>query len=94
MQDTRLIKESENITRLNLCELENNLGETLNAVAKSLDRIIIQHEGKDIAVIVPIEDLALIEEMEDRIDVEAAEAAIAEEGDNISLAELKAELGL
>jgi hypothetical protein len=41
-----------------------------------------------------IEDLALIEEMEDRIDIEAAEAAIAEEGDNISLAKLKAELGL
>jgi len=94
MQDTRLIKESENRTRLNLCELENNLGETLKEVAKTLDRIVIHHEGKDIAVIVPIEDLALIEEMEDSIDIEAAEAAIAEEGDNISLAELKAELGL
>jgi len=32
--------------------------------------------------------------MEERIDIEAAEAAIAEEGDHISLAKLKAELGL
>ena len=94
MQDTRLIKESEHITRLNLCELENNLGETLKKVAKTLDRIVIHHEGKDIALIVPIEDLALIEEMEDCIDIKAAEAALAEEGENISLAELKAELGL
>ncbi len=94
MQDTSLIKESENITRLNLCELETNLGETLNTVANTLDRIVIHHQGKDIAVIVPLEDLALIEEMEDHIDIEAAEKAIAEEGENISLAELKAELGL
>ena len=43
---------------------------------------------------VPIEDLALIAEMEDRLGADAAEVALAEEGENIKLADLKAELGL
>jgi hypothetical protein len=54
----------------------------------------VHHQGKDIAVLVPLEDLALIEEMEDRFDVENAEAAMAEDAKNIKLADLKAELGL
>lgn len=86
--------DDTNITRLSLAELGENLEDTLKRVAGELRRVVVHHQGKDIAVLVPLEDLALIEEMEDRFDVENAEAAMAEDAKNIKLADLKAELGL
>ena len=94
MHETAPRLDDTNITRLSLAELGENLEDTLKRVAGELRRVVVHHQGKDIAVLVPLEDLALIEEMEDRFDVENAEAALAEEGENIKLADLKAELGL
>jgi prevent-host-death family protein len=94
MHETAPRLDDTNITRLSLAELGENLEDTLKRVAGELRRVVVHHQGKDIAVLVPLEDLALIEEMEDRFDVENAEAAMAEEGENIKLADLKAELGL
>jgi prevent-host-death family protein len=94
MHETAPRLDDTNITRLSLAELGENLEDTLKRVAGELRRVVVHHQGKDIAVLVPLEDLALIEEMEDRLDVENAEAAMAEEGKNIKLADLKAELGL
>ena len=94
MHDTSERLNEQSITRLTLCEVEENLEDTLKRIATELKRVIVHHEGKDIAVLVPIEDLALLEEIEDRLDVEAAKTALAEEGENISLTALKAELGL
>ena len=94
MHETSEILNEQSITRLTLCEVEENLEDTLQRVATELKRFIVHHEGKDIAVLVPIEYLALLEEIEDRLDVEAAKTALAEEGENISLTALKAELGL
>ena len=94
MHETAPRLDDTNITRLSLAELGENLEDTLKRVAGELRRVVVHHQGKDIAVLVPLEDLALIEEMEDRFDVENAEAAMAEDGENIKLADLKAELGL
>jgi prevent-host-death family protein len=94
MHETAPRLDDTNITRLSLAELGENLEDTLKRVAGELRRVVVHHQGKDIAVLVPIEDLALIEEMEDRLDADAAEAAMAEDGKNIKLADLKAELGL
>jgi prevent-host-death family protein len=94
MHETAPRLDDTNITRLSLAELGENLEDTLKRVAGELRRVVVHHQGKDIAVLVPLEDLALIEEMEDRFDVENAEAAMAGEGENIKLADLKAELGL
>jgi prevent-host-death family protein len=94
MHETAPRLDDTNITRLSLAELGENLEDTLKRVAGELRRVVVHHQGKDIAVLVPLEDLALIEEMEDRFDVENAEAAMAEDGKNIKLADLKAELGL
>lgn len=94
MHETAPRLDDTNITRLSLAELGENLEDTLKRVATELRRVVVHHQGKDIAVLVPLEDLALIEEMEDRFDVENAEAAMTEEGENIKLADLKAELGL
>jgi prevent-host-death family protein len=94
MHETAPRLDDTNITRLSLAELGENLEDTLKRVAGELRRVVVHHQGKDIAVLVPLEDLALIEEMEDRFDVENAEAAMAEDAKNIKLADLKAELGL
>lgn len=94
MHETAPRLDDTNITRLSLAELGENLEDTLKRVAGELRRVVVHHQGKDIALLVPLEDLALIEEMEDRFDVENAEAAMAENGKNIKLADLKAELGL
>lgn len=94
MHETSERLNEQSITRLTLCEVEENLEDTLKRVATELKRVIVHHEGKDIAVLVPIEDLALLEEIEDRLDLEAAKAALAEEGENISLTALKSDLGL
>jgi prevent-host-death family protein len=94
MHETAPRLDDPSITRLSLAELGENLEDTLKRVAGELRRVVVHHQGKDIAVLVPLEDLALIEEMEDRFDVENAEAAMAEDAKNIKLADLKAELGL
>jgi PHD/YefM family antitoxin component YafN of YafNO toxin-antitoxin module len=94
MHETAPRLDDTNITRLSQAELGENLEDTLKRVAGELRRVVVHHQGKDIAVLVPLEDLALIEEMEDRFDLENAEAAMAEDGKNIKLADLKAELGL
>jgi len=48
---------------------------TLTRVAKQKKRIILHRRGKDIAVLVPVEDLVLLEELEDRLDAEDFRAA-------------------
>jgi prevent-host-death family protein len=94
MHETAPRLDDSSITRLSLAELGENLEDTLKLVAAELRRVVVHHQGKDLAVLVSLEDLALIEETEDRFDVENAEAALAEKGENIKLADLKAELGL
>jgi prevent-host-death family protein len=94
MHETAPRSDNTSITRLSLAELGENLEDTLKRVAGELRRVVVHHQGKDLAVLVSLEDLALIEETEDRFDVENAEAALAEKGENIKLADLKAELGL
>lgn len=56
-------------------------------------RIIIQHRGRDVAALVPLEDLARLEELEDRADVEAAREALKEPG-SIPWEKVKQDLGL
>ena len=57
-------------------EARSGFADTLNRVIYRKERVVLQRRGKDVAVIVPIEDLALLEELEDRLDVEAADAAL------------------
>jgi hypothetical protein len=59
---------------------------------------VISRHGKEVAAVIPIEDLRLLERLMeaemDRQDIEAARAAIISPGDNISLQDLKPEIGL
>ena len=60
--------------------------------------VLSSRRGKDLAAVVPIEDLRLLERLaqkqEDRIDLEDARNALAEPGDNIAWAKIKADLDL
>lgn len=70
---------------------------TFKRVAKSHERVVVRHEGKDCAVIVPLDDLALIRRIEDEIDLAAAKRALAQTKRGrklIPLETLKRDLGL
>jgi hypothetical protein len=56
------------------------------------ERIVLRRRGKDVAVLVPVEDLKLLEEIEDRIDIEEAKKALKEKG-KIPWTKLKKKLG-
>lgn len=50
----------------------DNFSEVVARAAYGKERIYITKNGKNLAVLIPVEDMALLEELEDRLD--AAEA--------------------
>jgi antitoxin (DNA-binding transcriptional repressor) of toxin-antitoxin stability system len=72
-----------------------NLQATIESIALG-ERIILQKEGKSIAVIVTIEELELIQEiesLEDQFDLKAAEEAM-KESELVPWEEVKLRLGI
>jgi broad specificity phosphatase PhoE len=51
MHETAPRSDDTNITRLSLAELGENLEDTLKRVAGELRRVVVHHQGKDIAVL-------------------------------------------
>ena len=83
------------MTHLTLNDTDKGFSEILDRVAEKKERIILQRHGKEIAVLVPVEDLALLEEMEDRLDIEEAERRLADPTDTpIPYEQARKELGL
>jgi prevent-host-death family protein len=86
------------MARLAVSKAHEAFSGTINRVAKKKQRIVLQRRGKDVAVLVPLEDLALLEELEDRQDLEDFRAAKEEwERDGrktIPWEKVKADLGL
>ena len=66
------------MTRMTIGEARQNLAETINRVRYQHERIVLERNGKAVAVLIPLDDLALIEQLEDRQDVVEAEKALAE----------------
>jgi len=54
--------------RLTTGNVRKDFAQTLNQVAFGRERIVLNRRGKDVAVLVPIEDLKLLEEIEDTLD--------------------------
>jgi len=50
---------------------------TFRRVARSRERVVVRDQGKDCAVIVPLEDLELIEQIENEIDRREAKKILA-----------------
>ncbi|MBU0606377.1 MAG: type II toxin-antitoxin system Phd/YefM family antitoxin [Armatimonadetes bacterium] len=53
------------MSNMSVSELRNDLSTTLNRVAFSRERIVLERQGKVVAVLVPEQDLKLLEELED-----------------------------
>ena len=66
------------MTHLEASQACHEFTDTLERVSLGKERIVLQNQGQDVAVLVPIEDLSLIEQLEDVADAKAAEAAEAE----------------
>lgn len=81
------------MTRMEASQARTEFSDALNRVAYKGERIVLSRRGKDVAVLVTVEDLALLEEMEDRMDVEAARKALKEKG-RIPWEKVKKDLGL
>lgn len=86
------------MAHLNVSEARSGFSEIVNNAAYGGKRTVISRKGKEVAAVIPIEDLRLLERLVeaemDRQDIESATVAMAEPGANISLEELKQEIGL
>jgi prevent-host-death family protein len=77
-------------------DAREHFSDVVNRAAYGKERVGLLRHGKQVAVVVPVEDLALLERLEEQIDLADARIALAEarlEG-TASLEDLAAELGL
>jgi prevent-host-death family protein len=84
------------MTKLPASQVRKDFAEALNKVAYQHERIVLHRRGKDVAVLVPMEDLELLEKLEDQLDIEAADQALADPQNKtrIPWEQVKAKLGL
>ncbi len=65
-------------TRLSISEARDDFAELVNRVAYGRERVRLARRGRDVAVLVPMEDLRLLEALEDELDLAAAREALAD----------------
>jgi prevent-host-death family protein len=84
------------MTRLHTSKAREDFSDTINRVAYSGERIVLERRGKAVAAIVPIADLEFLQELENRTDLDAARAALADTGKHgaVPWEKIKADLGL
>ncbi|HPO12113.1 MAG TPA: hypothetical protein PLI09_01605 [Candidatus Hydrogenedentes bacterium] len=82
------------MTRLILEELSKNAADTLGRATEEGNSVLLQVDGKDIAVVVSLDEYRQFREWEDRRDLEAIQQSKEEPGEYMSWEELKAECGL
>jgi prevent-host-death family protein len=75
-------------------DAREHLSEIINRTAYGKERIVLSRRGKELLVLIPMEDLKLIELAEDLIDLRDAKEALKEyeEGRVISLEEIEKRL--
>jgi Antitoxin Phd_YefM, type II toxin-antitoxin system len=83
------------MARLSLSQSE--LPEIVTRTAKTKERTILSHRGKDVAALVPMEDVRLLERLTqqeiDRRDLADARKALAERGRRLPLRDFLRQLG-
>ena len=84
------------MTSLTVSKAREEFSETVNHVAYTKERVMVERHGKAIVAMVPVEDLELLQDLEDRMDLSDARAAIAEakKKGTKTWSVLKKELGL
>jgi len=90
------------MTRIAVGKAREHFGDTLDRVTSKGDRVILQRRGKDVAVLVSIEEMRrleeILEELQDQLDAAEAVRIIAEmeaKGEKpIPYEKIRKELGL
>jgi prevent-host-death family protein len=82
-------------TSINTVDAKEEFTELVNRVAHNKERIILTRRGKDIAVIIPIEDLQLLQSSQDKHDLNDAVEALkdARQHGTITLDAFKEQIG-
>lgn len=83
-------------TVINTVDAKEQFTDLINRVAHNNERIILTRRGKEIAVIIPIEDLAVLQDSQDKHDLHDAIEALKEarNAGTTSLEKLKEEAGM
>jgi prevent-host-death family protein len=81
---------------LTVSKAREMFAETVNRVAYTKERVMVERRGKAVVAMVPVEDVELLQALEDRMDLSDARAAIVEskKKGSKSFSVLKKELGL
>ena len=66
------------MSTLTVSEARKVFAETVNLVAYTKERVMVERHGKAVVAMVPVEDVELLRDLEDRMDLRDARAAIAE----------------
>ena len=84
------------MTALTISKAREEFSETVNRVAYSKGRVMVERRGKVVMAMVPVEDVELLQALEDHMDLSDARAAIAEakKKGTKSFSVFKKELGL
>ena len=84
------------VIRLSVTDFRKDVSEALNRVAYKGERIALQRRGKDVAVVVPLEDIELLRRLEDEADLQMARKAKREAAKRgtIPLVTVKRRLGI
>ncbi|HEX2549189.1 MAG TPA: type II toxin-antitoxin system Phd/YefM family antitoxin [Gammaproteobacteria bacterium] len=83
-------------TFINTMDAKEQFSDLLTRVSHHKERVILTRRGKEIAVIIPVEDLHLLEESEDRHDLREAIDSLKEARNigTVTLEQLKDEVGI
>ena len=83
------------MTRMTASKARGEFSDLLTRVARKRERIVLHRRGKDVAVLVPVEDLALLEELEDLRDAKEAKRRLEDPREvPIPYEQARKELGL
>ncbi|MBA0915759.1 MAG: type II toxin-antitoxin system Phd/YefM family antitoxin [Nitrospira sp.] len=66
------------MSTLTVSEARKVFAETVNLVAYTKERVMVERHGKAVVAMVPVEDVELLRDLEDRMDLSDVRAAIAE----------------
>jgi len=66
------------MTRIGAKELRKEMSDALNRVAYGGERIVVERRGKQVAVLVPVEDVAVLEQLEEQVDLKEAKRTLAD----------------
>ena len=82
------------VTKISTADARKNFADIVNKVAYGKESIILTRWGREIAVLVSIDELELLQQIEDYIDIEDAKKALQDPGENILAEEVWKQLGL